>query len=304
VIIVTVVVIIYFALRNANFYSSAEIATTLQYLAPYAVIGAGEVLLLVLAEIDLSAGQMFLTAPWIVFFLQSDHVPLAFAIVIALVCSLAVGAINGLITVVFNVPSLIVTLGTNYALEGIVLIVSNATQADMPGSTGEFGQIFGIGSYSEIIWALGIVAIIWVLLKKTRFGVRVTATGGNLLGAAEAGIPVKRVKVWSFMILSLGAGFIGILDAIRIQSLDPASPGLDVVLPGIVAAVIGGTVLTGGRGTVLGTLIGAVFLGVLESGFNIIGVSANLFILAEGIVILAAMVINVQLGNLAERTKR
>lgn len=303
-ILVTIAVIIYFAIRNSNFYSSGEIVTTLQYIAPYAVIGAGEVLLLVLAEIDLSAGQVFLTAPWIVFFLHSDGLPLGWSIAIALVCSLAVGAINGLFTVIFNVPSLIVTLGTTYALQGIVLVVSNATQADMPGTSGEFGQVFGIGSYSEIGWAVGIVAIVWVLLKKTRFGVHVTAAGGNLLGAAESGIPVKRVKVWCFMILSLGAGFVGILDGIRIGSLDPASPGLDIVLPGIVAAVIGGTALTGGRGTVLGTAIGAIFLGVLEAGFNIIGVSANLFILAEGIVILGAMAINMQLGKLAERTKR
>jgi ribose/xylose/arabinose/galactoside ABC-type transport system permease subunit len=165
-------------------------------------------------------------------------------------------------------------------------------------------QVFGIGMYSEILWAVGIVAIVWLMLKKTRFGTHVTATGGNFLGAAEAGIPVRRVKVWSFMILSLGAGFIGILDAIRIGSLDPAASGLDVVLPGIVAAVIGGTALTGGRGTVLGTFIGAVFLGVLAAGVNIIGGNANWFMLAAGSVNRGAMAGNIQLGNLAERTKR
>jgi simple sugar transport system permease protein len=304
VFLVTVAVIVYFSIRNANFYSEANIITMVQYIAPIAVIGAGEVLLLVLAEIDLSAGQTFLTAPWIVYFIHTDGVPIGWSIAIALLCSLAIGAFNGVFTVVFGVPSLVVTLGTNYALAGFVLIASSAVQVDMPGRTGTFGQVFGISNWSEIAWALAIVVVIWVLLKKTRFGVHTTATGGNLLGAAEAGIPVKRVKVWCFMILAFGAAFVGILDGIRIGSLDPAAPGLDVVLSGIVAAVIGGTALTGGRGTVVGTLIGAVFLGVLEDGFNLIGVSANWFILAEGVVILVAMAINVQLGILAERTKR
>jgi simple sugar transport system permease protein len=174
----------------------------------------------------------------------------------------------------------------------------------MPGVTGHFGIVFGIGDWSTILWALGIVAVAWALLKRTRFGVHITATGGNLLGAAESGIPVRRVKVWCFMLIAFASAFAGILDAIRIESINPGNSGLDIVLPGIVAAVIGGTVLTGGRGTIVGTLIGALFLGVLEDGFNMIGVSANWFYLAEGVSILVAMAVNTELGKLAARTKR
>ncbi len=131
----------------------------------------------------------------------------------------------------------------------------------------------------------------------------VTATGGNLLGAAEAGIPVRRIKVWSFMILAFGAGFIGLLDSIRIQSLDPASPGTTVMFSAVSAAVIGGTSLLGGRGTVIGATIGAIVLGVLEDGFNLIGVSANEFTLVTGLVILVAMAINVQLSRVGARSR-
>ena len=146
--------------------------------------------------------------------------------------------------------------------------------------------------------------MIWFLLKHTRFGVHTTATGGNMLAAAEAGIPVARVKIWCFMIISTVSGFIGILDLIRLGSMDPGDHGLNIVLPPIVAAVIGGTALTGGRATVLGTLIGALFLGILEDGLNLTGISANWFFLLEGIIILFAMVLNGQLGRLAMRLRR
>ncbi len=115
---------------------------------------------------------------------------------------------------------------------------------------------------------------------------------------------MARVKIWCFMIISTVSGFIGILDLIRLGSMDPGDYGLNIVLAPIVAAVIGGTALTGGRATVLGTLIGAIFLGILEDGLNLIGVSANWFFLLEGIIILVAMVLNVQLSRLATRFRR
>ena len=304
VVVVTVGVVLYFALRTGAFYSVANIIVIAQYTAPIVVIGAGEVLLLVLAEIDLSAGQTYLTAPWFAYWFWSAGIPVGISILIALALSLLIGFVNGFFTVRLGVPSLIVTLGTLYTLFGLVLVKSNYQQVDMPGGTGTAGKIFGIGAWSTILWALLIMVIIWILLKKTRFGVHTTAAGGNLLGAAEAGIPVGRVKIWCFMIIALVSGYAGILDAVRIGSMNPGNTGLDIVLAPIVAAVIGGTALTGGRGTVLGTVIGAFFLGVLEDGFNIIGVNAQWFYFAEGVVILVAMAINVQLSRATARMKR
>jgi simple sugar transport system permease protein len=304
VIIVTIGAVIYFSGRSSSFYSVANIIVMVQYIAAIMVIGAGEVLLLVLAEIDLSAGQVYLTSPWFTYWFWHAGVPIGVAIALALVLSALVGLVNGLFTVRLRVPSLIVTLGTLYTLFGFVLVKSNYTQEDMPGTTGTFGKVFGIGSWSTILWALGITSVIWFLLKRTRFGVHTTATGGNLLGAAEAGIPVARVKVWCFMIIAVGSGFLGILDSIRIGSMNPGNSGLDIVLTPIVAAVIGGTALTGGRATVLGTIIGAIFLGILEDGLNIIGVQASWFYFFEGVIILIAMAANVQLGQLAAKLRR
>ena len=295
---VLVVLIVFFAVKNGEFLTYDNIVTIGQYVAPVAVIGSGEVLLLTLGEIDLSAGQTFLMSAWITLWLQQDGIPIGWAITISLLCCAAVGAFNGLFTILFNVPSFVTTLGTYYALLGIVLIVSNDEQVSMVGITGRFGQIFGMSNWAEMFWALGIVVVLHVLLKAARFGWHVTATGGNKLGASEAGIPASRVKIWCFVIVALGAGFIGILDSIRVESLDPASPGTSMMFSAVSAAVIGGTALTGGRGTIIGAFLGACVLGVLNDGFELIGVSANTFTLMLGLVILAAMALNSRLGVL------
>jgi len=299
--IVAVALIAYFSVRNSAFYSYTNVVTMAQYTAPIAVIGAGEVLLLDLAEIDLSAGQIFLTSSWIVVILGYHGVPLGWGIAISLfICSL-IGALNGAVVVWLKVPSFVATLGVNYVLAGWVLVASSDITTEMPGTTGKFGAIMGLSNWAEGLWGLGLVLIIWALLKGTVFGLHTTATGGNELGAAEAGVRVRMIKVWCFIIIAFVSALIGLCDSIRIGSLDPAAPGLTEMLAGVTAAVIGGTALTGGKATVAGTLIGAIVLGVLEDGFNLIGISANWFILVEGAVILLAMAVNVQLGRMTAK---
>jgi simple sugar transport system permease protein len=302
--VVFVVLVAYFAIRNSTFYSYTNIITMAQYTGPIAVIGAGETLLLDLAEIDLSSGQVFLTAPWFVVLIQRNGVPLGWAIVLALILSVAIGVFNGTVVTWLKVPSFVTTLGVNYVLAGWVLVASSDITTDMVGTTGKFGAVMGISNWSEGLWGLGIVLVIWALLKGTVFGLHTTATGGNELGAAEAGVRVRQVKIWCFTIIAFISAIAGIVDSVRIGSLDPAAPGLNEMLAGVAAAVIGGTALTGGRATVLGTLIGAMVLGVLEDGFNLIGISANWFILVEGAVILGAMAVNVQLGRLSFGSRR
>src|SRR5665213_3986369 len=165
--VVLVILLAYFSIRNSAFYSYANVVTMLQYIAPIAVIGAGEVLLLDLAEIDLSAGQVYLTAPWIVVLLSQHGVPLGFGIVLALVVSAGIGAFNGGVIVWLKVPSFVATLGTNYVLAGFVLIASSQIQTSMVGTTGKFGSWFGISNWSESICAFVIVLIIWAILKGT-----------------------------------------------------------------------------------------------------------------------------------------
>jgi simple sugar transport system permease protein len=309
--VITVGLFAYFWIRaGSTFIDSLSLSSAAGYAGPVAAIAVGEVLLLMLAEIDLSAGQVFLFAPWVMYWLDNLGVPLVLAILLALLVVCGVGAINGLITVRLNVPSFVTTLATNFILFGLVLIYSDQTQATpIPLSSSTTGhvsfasQLMGVWLWSEILWVIAITIVVHVMLTRTRFGVRIIATGGNLLGAAEAGIPVRRVKVWCFVICSFLSGLVGIVDAVKYGSLDPGNFGVDYILYAVGACVIGGTALTGGRGTVIGALIGAILIGILEDGLTLVGVSTNDFYVWVGVVIIGAMALNVQFDRLIARSR-
>jgi simple sugar transport system permease protein len=314
-VIITIGLFLFFMFKSPNFATSLSLNSAAGLAGPYGALAVGEVLILVLGEIDLSAGQVFLFTPWVMYWLWTLGVPVGWAIVASLIVAIGIGVINGLITVVLNVPSFIGTLATNFILFGLVLIFSNDTEATpVPGSippqttavaphVGFFGQVIGVWEWSEILWVIAIMLIVHFLLKRTRFGVRVISTGGNLLGAAEAGVPVRRVKIWCFVICSFISGVVGIVDAVKYGSMDPGNAGLNYILYAVGACVIGGTALTGGRGTVIGAFIGAILIGILEAGLNVIGVSTNDFFVYIGVIMIIAMTLNGWLDRLAARTR-
>ncbi len=310
-IVITIGLFCYFTIRaGSTFTDSLSLSSAAGYAGPVAAIAVGEVLLLMLAEIDLSAGQVFLFAPWVMYWMHNLGVPIPLAILIALIVAGGVGACNGLITVWLNVPSFVTTLAMNFILFGLVLIYSDQTQATpIPLSSSTSGhvsfasQLMGVWLWSEILWVVAITIVVHVMLTRTRFGVRIIATGGNLLGAAEAGVPVRHVKVLCFIICSFIAGLVGIVDAVKYGSLDPGNFGVDYILYAVGACVIGGTALTGGRGTVIGAFIGAILIGILEDGLTLIGVSTNDFYVWVGVVIIFAMALNVQFDRLIARSR-
>ena len=309
-VLITAALFVYFAIRaGSTFTGELSLSSAAGYAGPIGAIAVGEVMLLVLAEIDLSAGQVFLFAPWVEYWLHGLGLPIAVSILIALVVCCGVGAVNGLITLGLNVPSFVTTLAMNFVLFGLVLIYSNDAQASpipLSASTGSpnfSSKFMGAWLWSEIIWVSAITILGAVVLTRTRFGTRIIATGGNLLGAAEAGVPVRRVKIWCFVICSFLSGLVGIVDAVKYGSLDPGNFGVDYILYAVGACVIGGTALTGGRGTVVGAFIGAILIGVLEDGLTLIGVSTNDFYVWVGVVIIFAMALNSQFDRLIARSR-
>jgi simple sugar transport system permease protein len=204
---------------------------------------------------------------------------------------------NGLIVSVVGISSFVATLGTLFTLDGLTLIISHATQVTTPGTSvvkvGTFAQIFGGGTYSELFWAIGIVIILQLVLTFSRWGIYTVAVGGNRLGASEAGVRTRVVLTRNFMMCALLAGFVGVLEAVRAATTTPDPSGSnDILFQAISAAVVGGTLLRGGSGTVVGAFIGALFLGILRDGLNIKGVSANYFLFYLGIALLIAMAFN------------
>jgi simple sugar transport system permease protein len=298
IIVVTIIAFVYFATSSNRFLTTSSLQALLPYFAPFAIMAVGEVFVMINGEIDLSIGAAYLFTPYMFYkFNAGVGLPLIPAMIAALLVAMVIGLFNGLVTAYIGISSFTTTLGTLFTLDGLTLILSHATQVTTPGTsvvnTPTFAQIFGGGTYSELFWAIGIVIILQIVLSLTRWGIYTIAVGGNRLGAAEAGIRVKWVLTGNFVMCALLAGFVGILEAVRSSSITPDPSGSNaVLLQAIAAAVIGGTLLQGGSGTVVGAFIGAIFLGILQDGLIIKGVSANYYTFYLGVAILIAMAFN------------
>jgi simple sugar transport system permease protein len=301
--VVAIALYLYFLNTVTDFASTANLQTLGTFIAATAIIAAGEVFLMISGEIDLSVGQVFALSAFVMFYANDGGVPLLLAVVLALVAAALVGLVNGVITTVVGVSSFITTLGSFFFLNGLVLTISHGRPVDTPGD-GKFTNVFGGGAYAGILWAIAIALVLQLVLMRTRWGLHTFAVGGNLIGSREAGIRVRWVKTRNFMLASTLAGFAGIIEAVRITSIDPLAGGSNIMFAAISAAVIGGTLLAGGSGTVIGAFIGACVLGILRDGFTLQGVSAFTFDLILGAAILVAMIFEIYVTRFRNRGGR
>jgi simple sugar transport system permease protein len=303
VIVITIAVAVYFAATTDAFFTVENFKTLLPYFAPFAILAAGEVFLMINGEIDLSIGAVYLFTPFLFYEINNWELPLIPSLVLALVGAMIVGLINGIFTAVVGISSFVTTLGMLLALEGFTLIISNAEPVATPGTSNieglsTFARLFGGGTYSELLWALGVVIVLQLVLTFTRWGIYSVAVGSNRHGAAEAGIKARFVIIRNFILCSTLAGLVGVLEAVRTTSVQPDPSGANSVLfDGISAAVIGGTLLAGGSGTVVGGLIGALLLGILNDGLIIKGVNADYLSFYLGLAIIIAMAANTYVGR-------
>lgn len=295
ILVVVIVLFVYFSISSSSFATISNIRIISQYLSEVAIIATGEVFLLICGEIDISVGSIYALTPYIMYYVNQAGVPLWASIVIALLFSLLVGAVNGLVTVIFKIPSLIATLGTQFLLLGVVLTLSGGEPV-IPPNVGNINQIMGAGAYSELIWAVVIAITFQIVLSFTRWGMHTVAAGGNLLGASEAGVNVNLIKIGNFMLTGVLAGLAGVLGGFRIDSIDPGAGGTTIMFSAVAGSVIGGTALMGGIGTVTGAFLGVLALSILNDGFTLLGVSAYTYDIILGSAILVAMVLNLRLS--------
>lgn len=298
ILIVLVGLAIYFQTANGAFLSQQNILSLAQFAVPYVVIASALCLLLICGEIDLSVGQSFAFAP-IVMYLAYDKLflVLPLAVLVGLLGVALVGLVNGVITVYLGVSSLITTLGMFFLLAGLNVTLTGGFPATTP-DTNLITQALGEYAWSGAIWALIVVAVLQLVLSRTRWGLHTYATGGNPLGSREAGVSIARIKIGNFILCAVLGGLVGIIESFRINSIDPLAGGPDIVLLCIASAVIGGTALLGGVGTVTGAFLGALVLTILRNGFTLQGISAYTFNIILGIAILVAMILNVYVARL------
>jgi simple sugar transport system permease protein len=304
VFVVVVALFLYFAIdQGSTFTSKANLVTLFSDdAAPIVIIALGEVLLLICGEIDLSVGFTLGFAPYFMHYLIDFYgFPGLLAMFFALLLGLAVGWVNGFFTVTIGVPSFITTLGTGFVLMGLINTTSHDQPASIPGSVVGIGKWLETYAWAWIIWAVVLTVVFHVVLTRTRWGLHTVSAGGNLLGAREAGINVGRIKYGNFMISGLLGALVCLQTMYFTNNIAPTAGSYTPMFYAVTAAVIGGTAMLGGVGTIIGAFLGAMLLGILLDGLPLVGVNADPLFIIFGGAILIAMVANVQLTRLRER---
>jgi simple sugar transport system permease protein len=299
-----VLVWVLFALVAGPPFRSLEgTAAVLNAAAPLGILAVAVALLMIAGEFDLSIGSIIGCAGMTIMLLTRHYDwPLWPAIGVAVGLSLAIGFGNGYLVVRTGLPSFIVTLGTLFAFRGLTIAVSR--QLTRRTQLGGLDEVSGFGPAQtlfasdvfgqfrvSVLWWLGLAVLAtWVLLR-TRFGNWIFAAGGAPEAARKMGVPVARVKVALFMTTALAACLVAVIQAVRFTGAD-ALRGEQQEFRAIIAVVIGGTLLTGGYGSAVGAVLGALIFGMVQQGIVITGVDADWFQVFLGVMLVAAVIFN------------
>ncbi|WLS93005.1 ABC transporter permease [Gilliamella apis] len=294
IVIGLIALFILFSFMNSNFLTSTNIMNIVLQVSIIAITAFGMTYVLLLGDIDLSVGSTIALTGTLAALALLWGLPFYLAIVIALLLSIAVGFINGSLTALAGIPSFIVTVATMGIFRGIAYIITDGKPEmimdDVFLELGN-GDIFSI---PNPIWVLLILLLVnHFILSKTTFGRKIYITGGNKEAAVYSGINVKKLKIQVFMITALMAGISGLLLASRLYSGQP-STAQGYELDAIASAVLGGTSLNGGHGTIIGTMIGALIIGVINNGMNLMNIPYFYQLVVKGLVILLAVYIDVR----------
>lgn len=299
----TVIVFIGFSFAATRFLSVDSLANILTVAAELGIVSAGVTFLMISGEFDLSVGSVLGVAAMIFALTARAGWPHIAGVLLALLASAGIGLINGVITVRTSIPSFITTLGTMMFWRGILLAVTGGFPVSyFPAGTpwmfltlnGRFAGQFR----ASALWFLGIMLLLNLVLVRTRYGNAVYATGGNKDAARVLGVPTGRVKCVNFVISAVLAGLAGCVQFARFYSVDPMR-GYGLELEAIAAAVIGGTLLTGGAGNLIGTLFGVLLVGMVRSGLVQSGAPAYWYQAFVGLIVVVAVIINTRLRRWA-----
>ncbi|MBO4210164.1 ABC transporter permease [Micromonospora echinofusca] len=303
---VALVMVVFAAASDGLFLYPDNLLGLLRYMSTIAIIGLGLTVVLVVGEIDLSFANLYglsamsMAVAWI-----NWGWPLWVAILVALAVAVLVGAFNAFFTSVVGIPSFIATLGSSTLIFGFTLLFSGAQRfapaAPPPGRTMDAGEVEffrGLSNQSlpfgvpmQVLWMIVIALLFWLLLSRSLFGFRLKAIGGNPVAARFARLPVRRYKFWAFCIAGLSAAVAALLDFSFIGSIQPDA-GQALLFPTFAAVVIGGASLQGGRGSVAGTLLGALLLAVIANGLALLAAGSFAQQMFLGVVTIGAVVLD------------
>ncbi|WP_115617388.1 ABC transporter permease [Chromobacterium vaccinii] len=282
------------SILSADFLTANNLLNVMRQVSINALIAFGMTLVILLGGIDLSVGSILALSSVLTAMLLQANVDPMLATLLGILSGAAMGLVNGLVICKGKVAPFIATLASMTILRGLALVFSNGIP--VTGFDSELFSILGGGYVAGLIpvpvaWMLMLFAVFWFLLKKTVFGRHLYATGGNEEAARLSGVKVDKVKLWAYVISGSMSAMAGVVLTSRLSSAQPTA-GSGYELDAIAAVVLGGTSLSGGRGWIFGTLIGALLIGVLNNGLNLLGVSSFYQQVFKGGVILLAVLLD------------
>lgn len=300
VLFVLILMLVFLSITSQSFLGVRNLFNIGRQISLLGIMAIGMTFVLITGEIDLSIGATYALSGIITGMLMINQHNLYVSLLAGLAVGVVVGFINGFLSTYGRLPSFITTLGMMSVVRGTALIITegqpvainelsgaNASDVNRFYFLGQ-GKLFDVIPM-QLVFMILIAIIGWILLSKTAYGFKVLAVGGNQKAAHVSGIKVYSTKIWAFIILGFLSALSGILMVAFMPSTQGGRTGVGTELDVIAAAVIGGASLSGGEGTILGTLLGCLIIGVLRNGLVLLGISAFWQEFAIGAVIILAV---------------
>jgi simple sugar transport system permease protein len=307
--VILAVIVTLFQILNQDFLSARNISNILAFLPELGIIALGMTLLMTAGEFDLGVGAVFaFGAVTAMLLVQKAGFELAPALLVALVVCIVIGAFNGLVITKIGISSFLVTLSMLLIVRGAALYITQGFPLKALDQTGPLVTLlagsFSIGPftiYASLFWFVGLALLSIYLLDYSKLGNWISAIGSNRSAAVARGVPADGVKIGLFIATSVLAGLAGMISAFRIANASPVAGG-NYELEVIAMVVVGGTALTGGRGTIFGTIAGIFLLRAIRNGIVLIGVPGLAFNIFVGAIILGMLIMHVGLQKSATRS--
>ncbi|WP_029040950.1 ABC transporter permease [Cucumibacter marinus] len=292
-------IFLYFAvtLHDDGFLTQRNLTNIVLQTAPATIMAIGLVFVLSAREIDLSFGSIVAVAALSAAVVMQEY-NMFLGIAAGLGVGLAIGLFNGVLVAYLRLPSFLVTLATMGLFAGVARTLTNLRSIPVidSGFTGFFGAGSFLGVPSLVWWSFGAVIVGHYIYRETRFGAHVLATGDNARAAQVSGIKVPRIRVAVLALSGVCAGLAGLLYAGRLQAAKYTLGETDLMTV-IAAVIVGGTLLSGGKGTVIGALVGSLLMGMLNNGLILQGLSVSDQMIVRGIIILVAVAVSLRDTN-------
>lgn len=296
VLMVLVGICVILSIASPTFMRAQNIINIIRQMTEIGIMSIGMTLVIVCADIDLSIGSTYGASAMIAALLIKSGTAPGVAFIVSLLIGALIGFINGFLSTKAKMPAFIVTLGTMQIGRSIAYAVSNGKSISAFSDSAVSSWVFKMGNNIgpipiQIFIMISLYIVAYIMMKKTRFGFEIYATGGNKRAAKLAGINTDRAKIISFIIMGVLAAVAGMISIAYLKSV-PTTAGSGREMDVIAAVILGGTSMTGGRGSILGTFLGAAIMAIVKNGMVLLSVPAFWQSGFIGIIIIAAVLMD------------